>query len=90
MADGEDHVEPIQLDSESGSEAETLENTSGNLQPLKGATSVVWKFFDFDASKDGRILVVNKRKWRAVTCIRCKKKLKCTGGTSKWHCDANF
>ena len=55
MANGEDHVEPVQLDSESRSEAETLENTSSNLQPLEGATSVIWKFFSFDASKDGRI-----------------------------------
>ena len=64
-------------DSESGSEVETSVNR--NLQPLEGATSVVWKFFSFDADKDGQILVTEKRKRTTVSCIRCKKKLKYTG-----------
>ena len=36
----------------------------------KAATSVVWKFFGFDADDDGRILVADKRKQKAVTCIK--------------------
>ena len=65
------------LDSESGSEVETSVNR--NLQPLEGATSVVWKFFGFDVDKDGQILVTEKRKRTTMSCNRCKKKLKYTG-----------
>ena len=46
-----DEVEVI-VDCESG-EVET----NRSLQPLEGPTSVVWKFFGFDADKDGQILV---------------------------------
>ena len=83
MADINDQVELILSDSESESEAETSENR--NLQPLEGATSVVWKFFGFDVDKDGRILVADKRKRTKVSCNRCNKKLKYTGGTSNLH-----
>jgi len=38
------------------------------LKPLEGATRVVWKFFGFKADQDERILVADKKKWRAVTC----------------------
>ena len=63
MADVVDTLELWNSDSENESEVETLENNSNkNLQPLEGATSVVWKFFGFDADKDSRILVSDKRK----------------------------
>ena len=39
-------------------------------------------FFGFNADDEERILVADKRKQRAVTCIQRNKKLKCTGGTS--------
>ena len=42
------------------------ESVNRNLQPLEGATSVVWKFFGFDADKDGRIFVTEKRKRTTV------------------------
>ena len=47
--------------------------------PLEGANSVIWKFFGFDADKDGRISVSEKRKHTNVSCNCCKKKLKYTG-----------
>ena len=64
MAD--EHVEPveaIELSSDSESEVKT---TNINLKPLEGATSVIWKFFSFEANQDRRILVADKRE---VTCI---------------------
>jgi len=73
MVDGEGHVEPVKLSSGSESEAEM---PSRNLKPLEGASSVVWKFFGFYVDNDGRILVADKRKQKAVTCIRCNKKLR--------------
>ena len=86
MADVVDTVELGNLDSENETEVETLENNSNkNLQPPEGTTSVVWKFFGFDADKDGRILVSDKRKQTNVNFNRCKKKLKYTGGTSNLH-----
>ena len=68
----------------SGSESEA-ETSSGNLKPLEGATSVVSQFFGFNAEDDGRILVADKRKRKAVTCIPCNKKLRYTGRTSNLH-----
>jgi len=44
MADGEDHVEAVELSSGSESETETHDGTTRNLKPLEGATSVVWNF----------------------------------------------
>ena len=83
MAD--EHEEPVEFSSESSDSESDVQSMSGNLQPLEGAASVVWKFFGFEADNDGRILVADKRKRRAVTCKRCKKKLKYTGGTSNLH-----
>ena len=68
MAD--EHEEPVELSSESSDSESDVQSTSRNLQPLEGATSVVWKFFGFEADDDGRILVADKRKRRAVTCKR--------------------
>ena len=77
MADVVDTVELGNLDSDNESEVETLEhNSNKTLQPLEGATSVVWKFFGFDADEDVRILVSDKRKQTNVNCNCCKKKLK--------------
>ena len=83
MAD--EHEEPVELSSESSDSKSDVQSTSGNLQLLEGTTSVIWKFFGFEADDDRRILVADKRKRRAVTCKRCKKKLKYTGGTSNLH-----
>ena len=85
MADGENHVEAVELSSGSESETETHDGTTRNLKSLEGATSVVWKFFGFDVDDEGRILVADKRKQRAVTCIRCNKQLRYTGGNSNLH-----
>ena len=71
--------EEIEVISDSESESEVEESVNGNLQPLEGATSVVWKFFGFDADKDGRIFVTEKRKRTTVSCNHCNKKLKYTG-----------
>jgi len=46
-----------------------VETASVNLKP---ATSVIWKFFGFEVEKNERILVADKRKWRAVTRNQCK------------------
>ena len=73
-----DEVEVI-----SDSESDEVE-TNMSLQPLEGATRVIWKFFGFDADKDGQILVSKKRKRTNVSCNRCNKKLKYTGGTSNF------
>ena len=90
MAD--EHEEPVELSSESSDSESDVQSTSGNLQPLEGATSIIWKFFGFEADDDRRILVADRRilvadrrKRRTVTCKRCKKKLKYTGGTSNLH-----
>ena len=76
MGDVTEHGNEVEviLDSES----DKME-TNRSLQPLEGATSVVWKFFGFDAHKDGQILASKKRKCTNVSCNRCKKKLKYTG-----------
>jgi len=68
MAD--EHVEPVEAVELSKSDAETA---GVNLKLLEGATSIVWKFFGFEADEDGRILIADKRKRRAVTCNRCKR-----------------
>ena len=43
MADGEGHVELVELSSGSESKAET---PSRNLKPLEGTTSVAWSVFE--------------------------------------------
>ena len=60
----------VELSSDSKSDVEFM---SGNLQSLEGATSIVWKFYGFEADNDGRILVAAKRKRRAVTFKQCKR-----------------
>ena len=52
------------------------------LVPLERATSLVWKFFGFETSTDGR---TEKKKRTEVVCKLCKKELKYTGGTSNLH-----
>jgi len=69
MAD--EHVEPVEaveLSSDSESDAETA-GINSHLRALPALSG-------FEADEDERILVAEKRKQRAVTCNRCKKKLK--------------
>ena len=80
-----EHGEEVEVISDFESESEVETSLNRNLQPLEGATSVVWKFFGFDADEDGQIIVAEKRKRTTVSCNRCNKKLKYTGGTSNLH-----
>ena len=62
-------------------EVDVIEETTPPVTfvPLERATSVVWKFFGFETSTDGR---TDKTKRTEVVCKLCKKEFKYTGGTS--------
>ena len=50
-----EHGEEVEVISDFESESEVETSVNRNLQPLEGATSVVWKFFGFDADEDGEL-----------------------------------
>ena len=56
-----EHGEEIEVISDFESENEVEASVNRNLKPLEGATSVVWKFFGFDADKDRQISLLRKK-----------------------------